>query len=205
MKNFAAISKAAALASVMLVMVLGNVSCSQSFEVPVPLGENEFPEFPGLQPGDPIPAVFNDLSLPVPNVFPSRATLEGYIENAGFGWLLSIVRIESVELVEMRLEAFEGSFDGLTRLAFTWKLAAVNGITPDPVDLGTALSPTGTLGENITLTPATAVDLLDLVDNLATHDVGSNPELSIGVAGTVPNPLPEWDFSMRIRITIRIF
>ncbi|HNR34840.1 MAG TPA: hypothetical protein PKO36_06650 [Candidatus Hydrogenedentes bacterium] len=205
MKKWVAVSKAAALASVMLVMVLGNVSCSQSFEVPVPLGESEFPEFPGLQPGDPIPAVFGDLSLPIPNVFPSRATLEGYIEDAGFGWLLNIVRIESVELVEMRLEATQGSFNGLTRLAFTWKLAAVGGVTPDPVDLGTALSPTGTLGTNITLTPAATVNILDLVDNAATHDEGSNPELSIGVAGTVPNPLPEWDFSMRIRITIRLF
>ena len=43
------------------------------------------------------------------------------------------------------------------------------------------------------------------MDNAATHDAGSLPELGIRVAGNVPNPLPtRCSFSATIKITIRI-
>ncbi|MCX5759500.1 MAG: hypothetical protein NTU83_13545 [Candidatus Hydrogenedentes bacterium] len=204
MKKLSVGAKAVSLMSVLLALALCNISCSPSFDVTVPLGESEFPAFGDLLAGAPIPAGFNALSLPIPDGLPSRDMIEGYITDHGFGFILSFVTLEAVELKQMELNASEGSFNGLTLVSFTWNPAVVDGVAPVPVDLGTLTSAEGTLGTDLVFEPDPPVDLLALVDNAATHDAGSTPELSVGVAGHVPNPLPHWNFSMIITISLRI-
>lgn len=196
------------LALLVLIVVMGNVSCSLSypvsFEIPVSLGESEFPSLGLLQPGDSIPETFNALSLPIPGVFPSRDTIDQFIQDHGFGFLLNFVHLDSVELVEMDLNATNGTFDGLTQIAFNWISAPVGGITPAPTDLGTVTSETATMGTDLVFMADPSPDLLTLMDNVADHDEGTDPELNISIAGHVPATLPTWTSTITIRISFRI-
>lgn len=202
MKRLSMGIRAALLISVLIVLALCNTSCSRSFDVTIPAGSGSLPAFAGLLAGDPIPPSLSSLTLPIPADLPTRATIEQYVTDAGFGFVLNYVDV-GVQLTKMELVATSGTFTGLTQLAFTWQPGDVDGQPPAPVDLGTATAEAGTLAaDDVKLIPDPAPDLLDLIE--ATHDDGSSPTFSVSVEGNVPTELPSWDFSISLKITVRL-
>ena len=180
-----------------------NTSCRQGVTVPVNFVDGlTILDFGGRLAGEPIPDDFEAAPLPVCGPLPSREDLRGLFDFGLGDLLVSLIHLESVELLETTLTATSGDFDVLTHLGLAWRPSDLAGVPQPRIDLGSETALSG-LESPTVLTPDQPVDFLAIIDSEAINPSADCPSLIVEVKGHVPDPIPTWNVQLLLRVTAR--
>jgi hypothetical protein len=174
----------------------GSARIPVSFEVPISLADNlSLPGMGELPAGTAIPEEQSALDVPV-CVVPSEETISKMVKNAAGSLAAKTLEIDEIILEDVTLSASSGDFGTLTSVGITW-----NSTSPavGEVAVGSANSPEGFGGE-ITLTPDTEIDLLDLAAEERLRPVGECPSVQVDVAGNVPEAAPVFSVKATVKV-----
>lgn len=174
----------------------GDARIPVSFEVALSLADNlSLPGMDELPAGTAIPQGQEPLDVPV-CVVPSEKTISKMVKNAAGSLAAKTLEIDEVILEDITLSASYGDFSTLTLIDITW-----NSTSPaiGEVAVGSASSPAG-FGSEITLTPESEIDLLDLAAEERVRLLGQCPSVQVDVAGNVPETAPVFSVKAKVKV-----
>jgi hypothetical protein len=159
-------------------------------------------DFDGRLAGEPIPDNFEVPPLPVCGPLPTREDLRSLFDLGLGDLLVSLIHIESVELLDTTLTATSGDFEALTHIGLGWRPPDVQGAPQPRINLGSETALSG-LESPTVLTPEQPVDFLAIIDNEANNPSTDCPSLIVEVKGYVPDAIPTWNVQLSLRVSAR--
>lgn len=201
-KSFSALVLCAAM------LISGISGCSRggyplSVDIDLTLGENFYvQDFGQAVAGEPLTP-----DTPIPPVeictLPDRDDLDEMVRGAVGGFIAGIIKIERLELLEVKLSATYGDFNSLTGLSMYYRPKPFFGVEQPIVQLGETFNNNG-LGHEIRLNPPQTVDFLEMIDDAAANPAPQCPKLGVRLEGVVPEVMPTWDIQVKIRVLGRV-